>query len=278
MFGRDRINPHPNPSPLERSWGEGELSIFLDPEGPMELPGDHKSFLDRRDFVIPPGDFTPAERTLLAKYGRWLEALASGTLLPLTPTQEEFIRVARDQAEPSTDFEHAWMKAAHQRAIAPEVVWTFKALAEARAAAASLEAEYREARSAVLSQIRDQLAAVDAAYAERLRDAADAAATNEEMLRALIQRHKHSVTLAGVRAVYSAGRVTWDSKKMEVYAQAHPEVREFRKVGNPVVSLRFLDQLTLPEQAKPPAMSNEPSSQGELERGNVESRFDEPEA
>lgn len=231
----------------------------------MELPGDHKSFLDRRDFVIPPGDFTQAERTLLTKYGRWLEALASGVLLPLTPTQEQFIRVSRGQVEPNTDFEKAWMKVSHQRAIAPEVTRTFRALAEARAEAAALEAEYRAARSAVLAQVMDQLSAVDAAYADRLRDATEAAAKNEEALRALLLRLKHSVTLAGIRAVYTAGRVTWDSKKMENYSQLHPEVREFRKVGKPIVALRFLDQLILPEQADPSPTVNDASASAKEE-------------
>jgi uncharacterized protein YifE (UPF0438 family) len=218
----------------------------------MELPGDHKSFLDRRDFVIPPGNFTQAERMLLVKYGRWLEALATGVLLPITPTQEQFVRVSRGQAEANTDFEKVWVKVTHQRAVAPEVVRTFQALAEARAGAAALEAEYRAARSVVLAQVRDQLAEVDAAYAEKLRDATDTAAKNDEALRALLQHLKHSVTLAGIRAVYTAGRVTWDSKRMEEYAQTHPEVREYRKVGKPVVALRFLDQLTLPEKAATP--------------------------
>ena len=59
---------------------------------------------------------------------------------------------------------------------------------------------------------------------------------------------KHSVTLAGIRAVYVTGRVTYDSKRMEEYAQAHPEIREFRKVSSPSVSLRFLDQLNMPER------------------------------
>jgi uncharacterized protein YifE (UPF0438 family) len=225
----------------------------------MELSGDHKAFLDRRDFAIPPGDFTPAERSLLAKYGRWLEALAAGALTPLTPTQEQFVRVARGEGEPATEYEIAWMKVAHHRSIAPEVIRTFRALAESRAEAAALEAEYRDARSAVLAQIRDQLDAVDGAYSERLQAATEAAANNEQALRALMLRLKHSVTLAGIRAVYTSARVTWDSKAMEAYSQNHPEVREFRKVGNPVVALRFLDQLIMPAQVPEQVVSSEPA-------------------
>jgi uncharacterized protein YifE (UPF0438 family) len=214
----------------------------------MNHAADHRAFLERRDFPIPRGDFTPAERALLAKYGRWLEALASGTLLPLTPSQEQFVKVARVQAEPGTEFEKAWTKIMRERAMAPEVIRSFRALSEARSEAAALEAEYREARSAILAQVREQLEGVDAQYAERLRTVSDAAANCEEELRALLLDLKHSVTLAGIRAVYVSGRVTYDSKRLEAYAETHPEVREFRKLSNPTVSLRFLDQLNMPEK------------------------------
>ena len=37
---------------------------------------------------------------------------------------------------------------------------------------------------------------------------------------------------------YSKPRVTWDSKGLEGYMVAHPEVKAFRKVGDPSVSVR----------------------------------------
>ena len=76
----------------------------------MQHPADHAALLARHDFVIPPGDFTEPERDLLVRYGRWLEALASGTAAPVTPAQEQFVKVARGEREPETDFERAWVK------------------------------------------------------------------------------------------------------------------------------------------------------------------------
>lgn len=224
----------------------------------MDLAGLHKSYLDRRDFAIPPGDFTPAEKTLLARFGRWMEALASGALAPLTPAQEQFVRVSRGLAKPAAEFEVAWIKVMQQRAAAPEVVRTFRALAEARAAAAALEAEYRAARSAVLARIQEELAAVDLAYAGRLQASTEAADHNEQELRQLMLRLKHSVRLAGISAAYTAGRVSWDNPGMEAYAQNHPEVLKFRKVGKPVVALRYRDQLVMPDKTSLPVASNDP--------------------
>ena len=39
-------------------------------------------------------------------------------------------------------------------------------------------------------------------------------------------------------AVFSKGRVSWDTKALDGYAAAHPEVAQFRKEGAPSVSIR----------------------------------------
>jgi len=39
-------------------------------------------------------------------------------------------------------------------------------------------------------------------------------------------------------AVFAKGRVSWDTKSLDGYVVAHPEVEQFRKVGEPSVSIR----------------------------------------
>lgn len=39
-------------------------------------------------------------------------------------------------------------------------------------------------------------------------------------------------------AVWSKGRVSWDTKSLDGYVVAHPEVAQFRKEGEPSVSIR----------------------------------------
>lgn len=58
-------------------------------------------------------------------------------------------------------------------------------------------------------------------------------------------RVKASVNLLGetvkgehLQAVFSDGRVTWDTKEMDGYAAAHPEIKQFRNVGKPSVAIR----------------------------------------
>jgi uncharacterized protein YifE (UPF0438 family) len=228
----------------------------------MSQPAEHAALLARRDFVIPPGDFTEPERDLLARYGRWLDALATGAIAPATPGQEQFVRVARGERDPETDFERAWVKVMQQRAVAVEVARTFQALAQARATASAVEAEYLAARAAVMAQVRDQLDAVDEAFANRLKEAADDSAATEQAVRDLVLRLGRGVSLGGIRVAYYPGRVSWDNEKMEVYAQHHPEVLAFRKVGKPWVNLRFVDRDT-PAEAGPDALPPAGSAEGE---------------
>ena len=41
-----------------------------------------------------------------------------------------------------------------------------------------------------------------------------------------------------LNAVWNKGRVSWDTKALDGYAVANPEVARFRKVGKPSVSIR----------------------------------------
>ena len=47
-----------------------------------------------------------------------------------------------------------------------------------------------------------------------------------------------SVKNAGYHAVYAAGRITWETQKLDGYAAAHPEILEFRKDSGPYVTIR----------------------------------------
>ena len=40
------------------------------------------------------------------------------------------------------------------------------------------------------------------------------------------------------QAVYMKGRTSWDSKSLEGYAAAHPEILQFKTIGSPSVSIK----------------------------------------
>jgi hypothetical protein len=60
----------------------------------------------------------------------------------------------------------------------------------------------------------------------------------ENELKAEVIRHGASVKGSFLRVVYHTGRVTWDTKSLEAYARARPEVMEFRKQGEPYVVIQ----------------------------------------
>lgn len=86
-------------------------------------------------------------------------------------------------------------------------------------------------------EIKAKLADVDAEF-DLLTDALNETAKvlESEIKTAVLS---HGATVKGVyMAVYSRGRVNWNTKALAGYAVAHPEIEKFKKVGNPSVSIR----------------------------------------
>jgi uncharacterized protein YifE (UPF0438 family) len=54
--------------------------------------------------------FPPAELAALASRGEHMEALAAGTIPPGSAQDEHFLKVDRDEAEPETVDERAWLR------------------------------------------------------------------------------------------------------------------------------------------------------------------------
>jgi uncharacterized protein YifE (UPF0438 family) len=77
-----------------------------------KIPADHLVHLQRRPFVFGCSTtvFPPDELQALSESGRWLEALAGGVIQPVTKDQEHFLLVDREEAEPRTLIERAWLR------------------------------------------------------------------------------------------------------------------------------------------------------------------------
>jgi hypothetical protein len=87
-------------------------------------------------------------------------------------------------------------------------------------------------------EIKKRLEEIDAEFAGKDK----AAETNIEALEAEIKQdtlsHGESVKAAGFQAVWTKGRVSWDGKGLLSYSESHPEILQFRKEGEPTVSIR----------------------------------------
>jgi phage host-nuclease inhibitor protein Gam len=102
-----------------------------------------------------------------------------------------------------------------------------------------INAEKSDLISTVLTpEIKNKLAEIEAEFAPKV----DALNTRNV---ALIDTVKGEIlttgqTLSGEyhQAVFTKGRVSWDTKALDGYAAAHPEITIFRKEGAPSVSIR----------------------------------------
>ena len=111
-------------------------------------------------------------------------------------------------------------------------------------------AEYRQQRSAIESEkqqlidnlipaeIREQIAAIEAEYAGRTSAVAANIESLESEIKDAVKTSGETVKGDFLMAVYAKGRTSWDDKGLSGFAKAHPEILEYRKQGEPSVSIR----------------------------------------
>lgn len=66
--------------------------------------------------------FPPDEFAVLTESGSVLEALAAGQFRPATPEQEHFLKVHREEADPETVAERAWVRLKGRREFEREAL------------------------------------------------------------------------------------------------------------------------------------------------------------
>jgi len=93
-------------------------------------------------------------------------------------------------------------------------------------------------RAEIMRPVQEELDALNAEVGPQLTAAQDAIATITEEIKAATLQGGQSVKGGRFQAVYAKGRVSWDTKALDGYAAAHPEVAQFKKVGEPSVSIR----------------------------------------
>ena len=91
------------------------------------------------------------------------------------------------------------------------------------------------------AEIRAHLAEIEAEFEPRLDAVEQNIAALEEEIKQDVLHEGATVRGTFLRAVWNKGRVTWDTKGMDNYAQLHPEILRYRKQGQPYVSITRLE-------------------------------------
>jgi hypothetical protein len=115
-------------------------------------------------------------------------------------------------------------------------------LSNLRGAAEVARLNYESRRTEILKQVQAELDALDAEYKPVLERAEENIAALESEIKTDVLLHGESVSGGMYRATYMQGRVSWDNEGMTKYAASHPDVLQFRKQGQPIVSLRVVSK------------------------------------
>lgn len=88
------------------------------------------------------------------------------------------------------------------------------------------------------AEIKARMAEIEAEFSGRIEAVNENIAALESEIKQAIIKHGASVKGSVLHAVFAKGRVSWDTKSLDGYATAHPELLTFRKEGEPSVSIR----------------------------------------
>ena len=116
-------------------------------------------------------------------------------------------------------------------------------LADMQAQADVLQAHFYELRAEIIPpEIQMQLIELDDERTTAMESIQGGIASLEAEIKANILEAGSSVKGAYLHAIWSKGRVFWDTKALDGYTAAHPELLPFRKEGDPTVSIRRINK------------------------------------
>lgn len=115
-------------------------------------------------------------------------------------------------------------------------------LSDLRGAADLARLDYESKRAEILKQVQAELDALDMEYRPILEATEENITALENEIKTEVLLYGESVTGGMYRASYTQGRVSWDNEGMTKYAALHPDVLQFRKQSQPVVSLRVVNK------------------------------------
>ncbi len=122
------------------------------------------------------------------------------------------------------------------------VVAKLERLSNLRGAADVARLDYENRRTEILKQIQSELDALDSEYKPVLEAAAENIAALENEIKTEVLLYGESISGGMYYAAYNHGRVSWDNEGMAKYAASHPDVLQFRRQGQPIISLRVVNK------------------------------------
>lgn len=79
-----------------------------------------------------------------------------------------------------------------------------------------------------------------AAFEESIKNTTEAIADLQAAVKAEVLARGESAKTDHITAIWNNGKTSWNSKLLEGYALAHPDILAAKKVGDPTVSFRLV--------------------------------------
>lgn len=103
----------------------------------------------------------------------------------------------------------------------------------------SITEEHDTAVEKAMEVIKEELDKIEAYYKPTMLDLLKSLNEFEPKIKELVVAHGSTVNIPGIKAIYNKGRVSWDTKGLDGFMVAHPEITAFRSIGKPSVSIRI---------------------------------------
>jgi phage host-nuclease inhibitor protein Gam len=92
--------------------------------------------------------------------------------------------------------------------------------------------------SVLTPEIKAKIADIEAEFSDKAAGVTENISKMEAEVKQAVLDNGSSVKGNALQAVFTKGRVSWDTKSLDGYVVAHPELLPFRKEGEPSVSIR----------------------------------------
>jgi len=93
-------------------------------------------------------------------------------------------------------------------------------------------------KSAIPAEIQAVIDEIEAEFAPKQEAINTEIAELEAAVKSTVLEAGETAKGGSLQAVYAKGRITWDTKSLDGYAKANPAIAEYRKQGEPSVSIR----------------------------------------
>jgi hypothetical protein len=93
--------------------------------------------------------------------------------------------------------------------------------------------------SVIPAEIKLKMQDIEAEFEDKITQANENINSLESAVKEQVKAFGQSVKGELIQAVWAKPRVTWDNKGLDGFMVAHPEIKAFRKEGEPSVSIRI---------------------------------------